>query len=39
MTDAYGLQVQIDGVEIDPTIVDIGRRYFDMREPNLHVIV
>ncbi len=39
MTDAYGLQVQIDGVEIDPTIVAIGRRYFDMREPNLHVIV
>jgi spermidine synthase len=29
--------VPIDGVEIDPAIVDVGRRYFDMREPNLHV--
>jgi spermidine synthase len=31
--------VQIDGVEIDPAIVDVGRRYFDMTEPNLHVYV
>ncbi len=29
--------VQIDGVEIDPAIVDVARRYFDMNEPNLHV--
>jgi spermidine synthase len=29
----------IDGVEIDPKIVDVGRRYFDMNEPNLHVVV
>src|SRR5436190_2900344 len=29
----------IDGVEIDPKIVDVGRRYFDMTEPNLHVTV
>jgi spermidine synthase len=29
----------IDGVEIDPKIVDVGRRYFDMNEPNLHVTV
>jgi len=29
----------IDGVEIDPKIVDVGRRYFDMTEPNLHVVV
>ncbi len=39
MTDAYGLQVGIDGVEIDPKIVAIGRRYFDLREPNVNVIV
>src|SRR6202171_3197879 len=31
--------VPIDGVEIDPKIVDVGRRYFDMNEPNLHVPV
>ena len=31
--------VQIDGVELDPAIVDVGRRYFQMTEPNLHVIV
>lgn len=35
-TAAYG-PVPIDGVEIDPTIVDVGRRYFDMTEPNLQV--
>ena len=29
----------IDGVEIDPKIVDVGRRYFAMTEPNLHVTV
>jgi spermidine synthase len=29
--------VQIDGAEIDPDIVDAGRRYFGMTEPNLHV--
>ncbi len=31
--------IPIDGVEIDPRIVDVGRRYFHMTEPNLHVIV
>ncbi|MEO7001141.1 MAG: fused MFS/spermidine synthase [Ktedonobacterales bacterium] len=31
--------VQIDGVEIDPSIVAVGRRYFAMNEPNLHVTV
>ena len=37
-TAAYG-PVEIDGVEIDGEIVDIGREYFDMNEPNLNVIV
>lgn len=37
-TEAYG-PIDIDGVEIDPEIVDIGREYFDMNEPNLNVIV
>jgi spermidine synthase len=31
--------VPIDGVELDPRIVEVGRRYFHMTEPNLHVIV
>jgi spermidine synthase len=35
-TQVYG-PVPIDGVEIDPAIVDVGRKYFDMNEPNLHV--
>src|SRR5438876_6674674 len=34
----YG-PIPIDGVEIDGTIVDLGRQYFHMNEPNLHVIV
>jgi len=32
----YG-PVTIDGVEIDPAIVDVGRKYFDMNESNLNV--
>lgn len=38
-TQVYGPNVQIDGVEIDPEIVKIGREYFNMTEPNLNVIV
>ncbi|HEU5442124.1 MAG TPA: fused MFS/spermidine synthase [Ktedonobacterales bacterium] len=37
-TAAYG-QIPIDGVEIDPAIVDVGRKYFGMNEPDLHVYV
>jgi spermidine synthase len=37
-TAAYG-PIPIDGVEIDGTIVNLGRQYFHMNEPNLHVIV
>ena len=37
-TEVYG-PVPIDGVEIDPLIVSVGRRYFAMTEPNLHVYV
>jgi len=39
LTAAYGGGVQIDGVEIDPRIVEVGQRYFAMTEPNLHPIV
>lgn len=38
LTLAYG-PIPIDGVEIDPKIVEVGRKYFDMNEPNLNVIV
>jgi spermidine synthase len=37
-TAAYG-PVPIDGVEIDRAITDVGRKYFNMTEPNLHVII
>jgi spermidine synthase len=36
-TKVYGPSVQIDGAEIDPDIVDVGRKYFAMNEPNLHI--
>ncbi len=35
-SSVYG-PVPIDGVEIDPAIVNVGRKYFAMNEPNLHV--
>jgi len=37
-TAAYG-PLPIDGVEIDNEIVNMGRQYFHMNEPNLNVIV
>ena len=37
LTATYG-PLPIDGVEIDPRIIDVGRRYFAMTEPNLHAI-
>ena len=38
-TAVYGDDLQIDGFEIDPKIVDVGQEYFGMTEPNLNVIV
>jgi spermidine synthase len=35
-TAVYGQGVSITGVEIDPEILDIARRYFHLDEPNLH---
>ena len=35
---AYG-PIPIDGVEIDSEIVNLGRQYFHMQEPNLNVII
>src|SRR5207248_21211 len=37
-TKVYG-PVPIDGVEIDPAIVNVGHTYFGMNEPNLRVYV
>jgi predicted membrane-bound spermidine synthase len=37
-SNVYG-PLPIDGVEIDGEIVKLGRQYFDMREPNLNVVV
>jgi spermidine synthase len=31
--------VSIDGIEIDPKIVAVGKKYFAMDEPNLHIII
>lgn len=31
--------VQVDGIELDPAIVAVGRNYFDLTDPNIHVIV
>src|SRR5439155_8508270 len=32
-TAAFGTRVQITGVEIDPVILDVARRYFHLDEP------
>ena len=39
--DAFAVfpNVEIDGIEIDPVIVDAGREYFDMNDPKLNVII
>jgi predicted membrane-bound spermidine synthase len=37
LTSVYG-PIPIDGVEIDPKIIEVGRRYFNMNEPNLNAI-
>jgi spermidine synthase len=39
ITAAYGSNVRITGVEIDPEIVDVAHRYFHLDEPNVHAVV
>ncbi len=39
LTSAYGSDVQITGVEIDPDILDVAHRYFHLDEPNVHPVV
>jgi spermidine synthase len=36
-TAVYG-SIPIDGFEIDPKIISVGKNYFDMNEPNLNAI-
>jgi MFS family permease len=36
-TDVFG-EIPIDGYEIDPEIIEVGRRFFEMTEPNLNAI-
>ncbi|MCS7260272.1 MAG: fused MFS/spermidine synthase [Anaerolineae bacterium] len=36
-TAIYGA-IPIDGVELDPVIIEVGRRWFAMNQPNLHAV-
>ncbi|MBI2331396.1 MAG: fused MFS/spermidine synthase, partial [Chloroflexi bacterium] len=38
-TLVYGEDLQIDGYELDPKIVEVGYEYFHMGSPNLNVII
>ncbi len=37
LTEVFG-PIPIDGFEIDPAIIQVGRKYFEMNEPNLQAI-
>lgn len=39
ITKKFGSEVTIDGVEIDPLIVDLGKKFFAMNEANLNIIL
>ncbi len=38
-TAAFGSALEIDGIEIDPDIVEAGQRWFGMTQANLNIIV
>jgi spermidine synthase len=38
-TAAFGTGVNITGVEIDPEILNVAHRYFNLDEPNVHPVV
>jgi spermidine synthase len=38
LTAVYG-GIQIDGYELDPKIVEVGKKYFDMTMPNLNIYI
>jgi spermidine synthase len=31
--------IHVDGIELDPEIVEVGRRYFALNEPNINIII
>jgi spermidine synthase len=37
-TQTYG-PIPIDGIELDPAIVEVGREFFALNEPNINVII
>ncbi len=37
-TQVYG-SIPVDGIELDPAIVQAGREYFNLRQPNIRVII
>lgn len=37
-TEVFG-PIPIDGIELDPAVVDAGREYFSLSEPNINIIV
>ncbi len=37
-TDVFG-PIPIDGIELDPAVVEVGREYFSLTEPNIEVII
>jgi len=37
-TETYG-PIPIDGIELDPAIVEVGREFFALNEPNINVII
>ena len=37
-TELFGPDVHIDGIEIDPGVIEVGHRFFDMNEPNLNAV-
>jgi spermidine synthase len=37
-TEVFG-PIQVDGIELDPEVVEAGRKYFALDEPNINVIV
>jgi spermidine synthase len=39
ITRAYGRGVDVTGVEIDPALVQVARRYFHLDQPNVHPVV
>jgi len=39
LTSAFGPSVQIEGVDIDPDLMAVAKRYFHLNQPNVHTVV